>query len=407
MPCSLCKHSNHTLITCNDVSIHNKIDEITSICVRMVNLSENTGTLQIQYDTTELLSQLTAYLKRLSCPMLKSILYNKRIFKYTPNEQYDFDRNTDYTRGIGHIDVSGSKIKLIGKVMYLFLTNSRREYPIEFLKKNYYTRKLWFEQQLYWYAVSIGLSENAAIDYKSRYSLLNRCYIHWIIALKQDSDDLIKQSFDNFRLNAVDHTEYNLCTTRTRNNELNFHAIHNQHGFDALNGVQYGQLEGLYLKKKIMEHLLSLYGDSIDYSYGEGHTIVLHVNNIPEQVPDQQIILSDSPPIYRPQSTPTNLRKLNIDIVLDKQIAACDIFECPICIDTKTDKQGIVRLNCGHEFCGCCTNHLLNDYRSKTSQPACPLCRGAICQITLKNSDILEDKKLVQNLHNICIFSTL
>lgn len=440
MPCSLCKNVNHTLKECTDISIQTKINEISSICVRMVSLPEDTGTFQLQLDTDNLLNQLTTYVNSLSHSMLKSILYTKRAFRYIPTEQYSYDRNGDYSRGYDHPDVSGNKKTLVGKIILLFLTNTRREYPIEFLKKDYFVRKLWFEKQMYCDALSSNLSDIAARDYQLRYPrLVDKCYIAWISALTRDSEELIKKSLDNFRLNAVSRSEYDLCISRNRENELNFHQVHNQHCFQALYSIKYNQLEGLYIKKKIMEHLISQYNGSIHYAYGARHTIVLDVNNIPERMPRHQLSLSipteyrrrpqlmpqpvllpmpqisgdpDAQRLYieemlhvpnRPPCAPANLRKLNIGIVLDKEFATCNTFDCPICMDTKTDKDGIMRLNCSHEFCACCTTHFLNDYRSKTSKPACPLCRGVIHQITLKNSDILEDKEIIKNLHNICV----
>ena len=445
MPCSLCKNANHTLKECRDVSIYHTIDEITSICVRMVSLPEDAGRLQQQLDTNILLNQLTTYVKRLSCPMLKSILYNKRTFRYIPNEQYIYDRNGDYARGYDNDAVNGNKKTLVAKVIYLFLTNTRREYPIEFLKKDHFVRKLWFEKQMYCSALASNLSESSAIYYQTRYpQLVDKCYIAWMSALAQDAEDLIKESLDSFGPNPVS-IGYDLCMSRNRDHELHFHEVRNEHSFQALLGIKYNQLDGLYTKKKILEYLISQYDGSINYTYGPRHTIVLDVSNIPERAPRHELMLvtnsirrlgqgqdiSRPAPRFVPPANlnpvqlevlqyilqqhpvqfaaaaaaraPANLRKLNIGIVLDKELATCDTFECLICMDTKTDQEGIIRLNCTHEFCACCTSHFLNDYRSKTSNPACPLCRGVIQQITLKNSDVLEDKDIVQNLHNICV----
>lgn len=458
MPCTLCKNGNHTLTECSDVSIHTKIDEISSICISMISLPENATTLQ---DATELINRLTTYLNRLNAPMLKAIVCNTLFFKYIPNPGGEVIVDhyfNGYGPGCSKFDISGSKKVLISKVKYLFLTNTRRGHPIEFLKKNHHFRELWFGEETYSKCIKRGDPEEIAMRSKLRNPrLFETCYSAWLTALKQDSEELINQSFDNFRENNVSSSEFNLYVKRDK--EANFHAIHNNYSNEVLDGVLYTGRDALYLKKKIMEYLISLYNGSIEYSYCEGETIVLRVNNIPEEVPLQglslsvpsqshpqpQIQIQPQPafnavhqPVVDPQfnldarliwviqqimpglqvdalfqalapapvqvqSQPVNLRKLNIEVVIDKrQITNCLEFECSICMDnTKTTNDEKLALSCNHELCGSCVVHYLNDYRSKTSHPTCPLCRAPIQKITAKNENI--PWRIIQDLHNICI----
>ena len=322
------------------------------------------------------------------------------------------------------------------------------------MKKNHHFRELWFGEETYSKCIKREEPEEIAMRSKLRNPrLFENCYSAWLTALKKDSEELINQSIHNFRENNVSSSEFNLYVKRDK--EANFHAIHNNYSNEVLDGVLYTGRDALYLKKKIMEYLISLYNGSIEYSYCEGETIVLRVNNIPDQVPFQglslrapslpqpqrqrrpQPVFNDlHQPVVDPQfnldarliwviqqiipglqvdalfqalapvqvqGQPVNLRKLNIEVVTDKrQIPNCLEFECSICMDnTKTTNDEKLELSCNHELCGTCVVHYLNDYRSKTSHPTCPLCRAPIRKITVKNENI--PWRIIEDLHNICI----
>jgi hypothetical protein len=63
-----------------------------------------------------------------------------------------------------------------------------------------------------------------------------------------------------------------------------------------------------------------------------------------------------------------------------------EVFEdCSICYDN-TNCMNLVKLNCNHEFCGCCIKNTLN-HHDKLCQPSCALCRQPISRFTVKNSE--------------------
>lgn len=443
MPCLICKACDHTLKECNDASIGNTIDEIKSICMRMIALQEEPGNVD---NTTILIAELTTYVEKLPNPMLKSIIYNTRFFQYIPTGGLlIFDRNTDYGERIGYTDVTGAKPELMGKVLYLFLSNARREYPIEFFKKDHHVRRLWFKHEVYWHTLSKKLTKEVAIHNQLKYPrLIEECYMNWLNALKTDAENLLHRACDKFTMRSNRYSGYSLQIKGAK--EVEFHARHNDYRYEVLKGVQYSEREGFYIKKHIMEHLISLYNGSIEYSYTDVDRIQLVVHNVPEHAPEQQLKLYAPRPRPAPAPAPQPapqpapilnqilaeivymryqelvqqrqqqplvaprpaLRKFNIQIESTKKVAGaeCTSFDCPICMDTKTEtkkeRPAKMVMNCGHEFCGSCTTQYLNDYRSKTSDPVCPLCRGVIKKIGISNSRCKMNKEFVVNLRDIC-----
>jgi hypothetical protein len=59
--------------------------------------------------------------------------------------------------------------------------------------------------------------------------------------------------------------------------------------------------------------------------------------------------------------------------------------DCSICYD-KTNCMNLVKLNCNHEFCGCCIKNTLN-HHDKLCQPSCALCRQPMSRFTVKNAE--------------------
>lgn len=57
-----------------------------------------------------------------------------------------------------------------------------------------------------------------------------------------------------------------------------------------------------------------------------------------------------------------------------------DNIECPVCYETK-DNTEIIKLNCNHNFCKCCTKQIVNN------KPDCPCCRKKIDQIIFNTQD--------------------
>jgi hypothetical protein len=173
-----------------------------------------------------------------------------------------------------------------------------------------------------------------------------------------------------------------------RDSEQAFHRTHTNYNFNILREVNYCESESLYMKKQIVRHVLR--DNVLSFAFSEN---------------DELILMSfDGRGRGQGHTNRSELRKLNIQVVLDKDSKKeCSDFGCAICLDTRTSKDGCFVLSCKHEFCGTCMNEFLNDYRSKTSDPACALCRGKISGITVKHSDELEDKNILENLTNMCV----
>lgn len=62
-----------------------------------------------------------------------------------------------------------------------------------------------------------------------------------------------------------------------------------------------------------------------------------------------------------------------------------DFEDCSICYDN-TNCLDLVKLNCNHEFCGCCIKNTLN-HHDKLCQPSCALCRQPMSRFTVKNAE--------------------
>jgi len=62
-----------------------------------------------------------------------------------------------------------------------------------------------------------------------------------------------------------------------------------------------------------------------------------------------------------------------------------DFEDCSICYDN-TNCLDLVKLNCNHEFCGCCIKNTLN-HHDKLCEPSCALCRQPMSRFTVKKSE--------------------
>lgn len=365
MPCALCKENDHSLLGCRDDSIQDTADEITMMCTRIISYPNGT------FDS---LNELEDYVKGLSCTMLKAILYN------SPEVN---------TNGETMFNGSGKKVTLVGKVIYLFLSNMRRKHVTRFSSQSPYIRKIIFKRQIFWHKIADGFSDYVANQSATRSAdEIEHSYSQWIIALKFDVNNLIETAIDNsFTQMFAYGTEYDL--TQRGEEELYLHHFHRQYNISVLREINYCESESLYIKKRIIERIISRdYNVLIQYIFTANGRLRLFVHSEENVVQHQQ----------------SNLKRLNIAIVLEEKTSDCVNFDCAICLDPKSDKEGRLVLSCNHEFCGTCMNHSLTDYRSKTSLPACALCRGVIEKIIVKNSDLLEDKEIVVNLQNSCVF---
>jgi len=74
-----------------------------------------------------------------------------------------------------------------------------------------------------------------------------------------------------------------------------------------------------------------------------------------------------------------------------------DVEDCAICYESITD-MNIVKLNCNHNFCGCCIKNTLHHNDKPYINPSCALCRNPISRFIVKN---LETYNLIAD-H--CIF---
>ena len=371
MPCQLCKENDHTLLGCRDDSIQDRSDNITMMCARIITYTT---------ETFEMLNELEDYVKNQTCTMLKAILYN------TP----EFNTNGEVV-----FNGAGKKVTLVGKVIYLFLSNARRKYATHFMYQSQSIRKTIFKRQIYWHKIADGFSEYVANANSTRTVVeVELAYSRWKTALKFDIKELIENAIDNSFMQMFAYaTEFDLNIKD--DNEFFIHQDYANTNINILREINYSDSESLYLKKKIVEHIISRrYSYLIEYVFTQNGHLRMFVRN-QENNPIQQ----------QQEQQQSNLKKLNIEIVLDKNgTSECENFDCAICLDTKSDKEGRIVLSCNHEFCGTCMNHSLNDYQSKTSLPACALCRGVIQKITVKNSEVLEEKEIVENLQNICVF---
>ena len=58
-------------------------------------------------------------------------------------------------------------------------------------------------------------------------------------------------------------------------------------------------------------------------------------------------------------------------------------IECNICYEL-CNNTNLIKLNCNHEFCGCCIKNTLN-HHDKLCSPSCALCRQPMSRFTVKN----------------------
>ena len=368
MPCALCKENDHSLLGCRDDSIQDTSDEITMMCTRIISYPNGT------FDS---LNELEDYVKGLSCTMLKAILYNTS--EVNANGETLFNG-------------SGKKVTLVGKVIYLFLSNMRRKHAIRFMYQSQYIRKIIFKRQMFWHKIADGFSEYVANTTSTRcVDEVELAYSRWKTALKIDAKDLIENAIDNSFMQMFAYgTDFDLNIKEE--NEHFIHQVYANTNIHILREINFSDSESLYIKKRIIERIISRdYSVLIQYIFTENGHLRLFVR-------------SEDAVIEHQQQQQSNLKRLNIAIVLEEKTSDCVNFDCAICLDPKSDKEGRLVLSCNHEFCGTCMNHSLADYRSKTSLPACALCRGVIHKIIVKNSDLVEDKEIVENLQNSCVF---
>jgi hypothetical protein len=110
---------------------------------------------------------------------------------------------------------------------------------------------------------------------------------------------------------------------------------------------------------------------SVNVGYGFPHDLNFHFNM---ETNDNQ---------FNPQ-----VKKYRIHLHLVKDLVKDfgeDFEDCSICYDN-TNCLNLVKLNCNHEFCGCCIKNTLN-HHDKLCEPSCALCRQPMSRFTVKNSE--------------------
>jgi hypothetical protein len=355
---------------CNDDSIHETMDQLTIECLRVIAYTHDT---EAHYNNME------DYVKRLPCVMLKSILYNTHEFNPLNGD------NVAY----GYFNGNGKKITLVGKVIYLYMSSTRRKFPMLFLKHTRSVRRELFRRQIYWHKISEGMNDDIAESNAIRFANSSEhCYNEWTNAINLDMNAIIENVVQSSILERDPYNNsYDLIERGLHESRL---ELHNQYSSFTLAEIKYSLSEGLHIKKSFINSRLTN-NNLFIFAYTRNY---LHLRLV-----DDVLILSQR----NLRLSGNNIRKLNIEICLDKQMSECENFDCAICLETKRDDDGRIVLACKHEFCGSCMNQSLNDYRSKTTQPICALCRGEIKMLTIKKSDSV-DEELIANMTNMCVF---
>jgi hypothetical protein len=79
-------------------------------------------------------------------------------------------------------------------------------------------------------------------------------------------------------------------------------------------------------------------------------------------------------------------QKLDITVQIEEnnKLEIDKICDCAICYESMSD-MNIVKLNCNHNFCGCCIKNTLQHNDKTYINPSCALCRNPISRFIVKN----------------------
>jgi hypothetical protein len=74
----------------------------------------------------------------------------------------------------------------------------------------------------------------------------------------------------------------------------------------------------------------------------------------------------------------------------DSVAETTDDIECCICMREEVKLKDLVKLNCGHQFCGECVTKTLEKQSAENKAVSCALCRTCITQIDVRTSECFD-----------------
>lgn len=371
MSCELCNSECHSFIDCRDESIFKIKQKLKTHCIKIHNYANNTLNTYNEFENM---------VKRLSLPMLKALLHNTKIFLN--------DKKFDNT---------GGKYMLEGKVIYLFITNARRQYPTrsfeelieshkETCKEN---RKLIFNRQIYWSKIVDGNSHTVATKYSELYTnAMDECYDYWVTMICDEVDEIIDNVFYGIsEIGVLNFQEFKFQELVRSNLQSKYNSF-------ILKEVNYNIFEQAYLKKQITSYLLLSYET--------------YIVDEPEIDPNIYSFKLKSKIYLRPIETKP-LCKFDIQFIpycddyeVDKfgeyNFDNYNEFNCNVCSNTKQNNDGCFILSCKHKLCGACMSDSIKEYRTKSTSPICNICSEVITIISLKDTNECVGRDDVWNL---------
>lgn len=79
---------------------------------------------------------------------------------------------------------------------------------------------------------------------------------------------------------------------------------------------------------------------------------------------------------------PKNIPKINLELCAENPKP--EFQECGICLSDEIDHCNMVKLTCGHEFCGDCTVNLVN------KKPRCAYCRADVKKVSVNSKQCFD-----------------
>ena len=79
---------------------------------------------------------------------------------------------------------------------------------------------------------------------------------------------------------------------------------------------------------------------------------------------------------------PKNIQKINLELCAENPKP--EFQECGICLSDEIDHCNMVKLTCGHEFCGDCTIKLVN------KNPCCAFCRADVKKVSVNSKQCFD-----------------
>ena len=127
-----------------------------------------------------------------------------------------------------------------------------------------------------------------------------------------------------------------------------------------------------YKKKKMREEIFNFMYQNREECFMTSEMM----NTLPEQLSEF------APEFHRHYNRciRTFIRKIfNLTVTVDENIMNDDDDDCPICMESMSDKMVI--MNCDHKCCVSCMTHVLG------TKPVCCLCRAAITEVQVSNEE--------------------